>query len=342
MARAGTADPAGTWRLVVPVASPAEAQAAIEAGADELYCGAMLDGWERGFGDDDLLTRRQGRAAHLATEREMSEVAQRARAANRLAALALNGRYTAGQMKQVRELALLWEAVGGAAVIVADPGLLRALAREAPRLARHVSLLAGVFNSESARLFADLGAARIILPRDLSLDEMEALVAGGPRVEYEALALYQRCEFIDGLCGFRHALRLPPEVPCDFPYQGRGESALASTLDPDYEGHGCELPFQAGSGPVRHLERNDPTRPHCAACQLSRLAAAGIRFFKLGGRGGPAEWVARGVAFLREAEKMHAGARNDPAAGVRALYARAFGEACDGGRCYYAAGGARP
>jgi putative protease len=326
----------GGWRLVAPVASPEEADAVLAAGADELYCGAMLDRWVRAFGEDDLLTRRQGRAAHLATEGAMREVAGLAAARGRGAALTLNGRYTAGQIDHARELALIWQEAGGTAVIVADPALLRELERAAPRLERHVSLLAGVFNPASARLFADLGATRIVLPRDLSLAEMEALVAAGPAVEYEALALYQRCEFIDGMCGFRHALRLPTGTPSEFRYERRGARAVACALDPEYEGHGCALPLQAASGPVRHLEGDDGTRPRCAACGLARLAASGVRFFKLAGRGVPGEWVTRGVRFLRAVERSQAG-RGDAAA-IPALYARTFGEACRGERCYYAGG----
>ncbi len=174
------------WRLVAPIASRAEAEEAIAAGADELYCGAMTDRWARTFGDDDLLTRRQGRAAHLAGEREMREVARAARESGCPIALTLNGRYTAAQVPQVRDLASIWEAAGGTALIVADPGLLRALARSRSRLACHVSLLAGVFNAEAARFFAGLGAARVILPRDLSISEMEAIASAGPEIEYEA------------------------------------------------------------------------------------------------------------------------------------------------------------
>ena len=54
-------------------------------------------------------------------ESEIREVAQLARAAGRPVALTLNGRYTTSQMGHVRDLAGLWEAAGGTAVIVADP-----------------------------------------------------------------------------------------------------------------------------------------------------------------------------------------------------------------------------
>jgi putative protease len=293
----------------------------------------LLGTWARAFGDDDLMTRRQGRAAHLGSEDDLRQVARVARDAGRPVALALNGRYTRAQMDPVHELARIWESAGGRAVIVADPALARALRRATPRLGIHVSTLAGVFNPETARLFADLGASRIILPRDLTLHEMEALVAHGPAVEYEALVLFQRCELIDGLCGFRHAVRLPDEdVLCEFEYRRSGPdgAAIATCLDPDYEGHGCMLAYESGGRPVGHLDHADATRPRCAACQLVRLSAAGIRYFKVAGRGGPNAWLLRGVRFLQQA-RVHAG-------GDRDGYARTWGTDCRGERCYYAEG----
>jgi putative protease len=319
------------WRIVAPVSSVDEAEQALRTGADELYCGALPDDWARDFGDDDLMTRRQGRAAHLTTEGQLREVAQLARAARRPIALTLNGRYTRDQMSRVLQLARLWEGVGGMAIIVADPVLVQALARDTPGVALHVSTLAGVFNPEAARLFADLGASRIILPRDLTITEMEALVAHGPPLEYEALALFQRCELIDGLCGFRHAVRLPNEaVACEFAYQRSSSGVIATSLDPEYEGHGCMLAYESDAGLVRHLDHADVTRPRCAACHMDRLSAAGVRYFKIAGRGIPSTWILRGVGFLRE---VRSGSSDAPDA-----YAHTWGTPCRRERCYYTEG----
>jgi collagenase-like PrtC family protease len=74
----------------------------------------------------------------------------------------------------------------------------------------------------------------------------------------------------------------------------------------------------------------DARSPACAACQLQELADAGVRCWKIAGRGYPGEMVERSVRFLRAAV-----ASTGP---VRESYARTFGRSCDGQRCYYRRG----
>jgi putative protease len=329
-------------RIVAPACSPQEARAVLAAGADELYCGAMFDSWVDAYGEADVLSRRQGRAAHVRCRRELAEIATVAADSGAGTALVVNARYTQGLHERVLDLVHLWEDLGGRAVLASDLGLILALRAEGSGLRLQVSLLTGVFNSASATLFARLGVSRIVLPRDLTLAEMAALVAGAPQLEYEAVAVNQKCQFMDGLCGFYHAVRLPSDVPADFDYQACPSRTrpIIYSHDPDYEGHGCQLPWRAATGPVRHLDRDDTRTPHCAACQLSALFGAGVRFLKIAGRAYPTEVIIRCVGFLREAWRLdwdQPGSARTRAA-IRRLYARTFGASCRRRRCYYADG----
>ena len=63
-------------------------------------------------------------------------------------------------------------AIGVDAVIVADVGVLGLVQRHAPNLAVHISTQASIVNYESARRWHELGASRIVLARELSLDEI--------------------------------------------------------------------------------------------------------------------------------------------------------------------------
>jgi collagenase-like PrtC family protease len=327
--------------IVAPVSSEEQAEAAFSAGADELYCGILTDSWESRFGQSDQMSRRQGRASHVATLAELERIVRLSVRWHRSVALTLNGRYASNQIDEVEALAANWEDMGGMAVIVSDLGLLLRLAQRGARLRLHLSLLAGVFNSAAAQFFAEAGVSRIILPRDLALDEFRSLIAGCSRLEYEALALNQKCLFIDGMCGFYHQVALSGKFPAAFEYQRiPGQPApLVFSHDPDYAGHGCELAYTQAGAPVERMDRDDWNSPHCAACQMRELVGAGVGFLKIGGRGYPTEALVRSVSFLFQARDVwRQFADSDNAASrLRALYGQCFGRECGGARCYYKA-----
>jgi collagenase-like PrtC family protease len=319
--------------FVAPVSSPEEARRAIAAGASELYCGVLTGEWVKRFGDGETISRRQGRLAHVRGMDELAEIARLGAHAGCTVALTLNSRQASiGDPEELR-LAGLWEEMGGTAVMVADLGLLLALRERNSRLKRHLSVLAGVFNSRSAEFFAELGVARIVLPRELTIAEMRELAAGAPALQYEALVIYQKCRFIDGMCGFHHGARLPSDVPAAFEYSAvAGESMpVVWSCDPDYEGHACQLGWTTGHGLIMPSTGDDTAAPWCAACHLEALQEAGVHFFKLAGRGYPVELIESAIGFLRRA-----GNRQGDTAEIRRLYAETFGSRCEGSRCYYA------
>jgi len=325
--------------IAAPVTSPEEAEQVLAAGADEIYFGLLLPEWIEQYDDADLWSRRQGREAHVASLDEAQAIANIAAAKGKLAALAVNARYSQLQIETILEFVTRWETAGGGAVVVNDLGILAALQRRGSKLRRHLSLLAGVFNALSVKLFAALGVCRVILPRELTIAEMNTLTRGAPSIEYEALALNQRCPFIDGMCGFYHRVRIPKGLPADFAYQCLPETtrAVTSSCDPEYEGHGCQLAWRTADGPVSIPLRNDFRGPFCAACQLPLLSKAGVSVLKIAGRGYPLEVIVQGVRFLRDAiELQKAG---DAPMEVRQLYADTFGSACESANCYYRVGG---
>ena len=73
--------------------------------------------------------------------------------------------------------------------------------RYAPRVALHVSTQFGVVNSASACALHDLGAERVVLARELHLDEIAAIRANTPRdLELEAFVHGAMCVSFSGRC----------------------------------------------------------------------------------------------------------------------------------------------
>lgn len=93
------------------------------------------------------------------------------------------------------------QSAGVDALIAADMGVFALAGKYAPRCQRHVSTQAGIANYESARAWHDLGAARVILARELSLDEIREIRAKTPKsLEVECFVHGAMCVSYSGRC----------------------------------------------------------------------------------------------------------------------------------------------
>jgi len=87
------------------------------------------------------------------------------------------------------------------AVIVADIGMLHFVRVHAPMLDVHVSTQANIINSYSANLMVELGAKRLILARELSLQEVAEIRKNVPeKVEIEVFVHGAMCMAYSGRC----------------------------------------------------------------------------------------------------------------------------------------------
>ena len=90
---------------------------------------------------------------------------------------------------------------GADAVIAADVGVLALAKRHAPRVQVHISTQASVVNSQTAAAWHELGASRVILARELSLDEIREIRAKAPAaLELEAFVHGAMCVSYSGRC----------------------------------------------------------------------------------------------------------------------------------------------
>ena len=87
------------------------------------------------------------------------------------------------------------------ALIVADLGAFTLAGKYAPRCERHISTQASICNYETARAWHDLGAQRVILARELSLEEIRTIRDKTPReLEIEAFVHGAMCVSYSGRC----------------------------------------------------------------------------------------------------------------------------------------------
>ena len=117
------------------------------------------------------------------------------------------------------------DGAGVDALIVADMGAFALAGRYAPRCDRHISTQASVSNYQTALAWHELGARRVILARELSLEEIREIRARTPRtLELEAFVHGAMCVSYSGRCLLsnymtgRDANRGACAQPCRYQY----------------------------------------------------------------------------------------------------------------------------
>ena len=87
------------------------------------------------------------------------------------------------------------------AIIVADMGAFTLAGKYAPKCERHISTQASISNFETANAWYDLGASRVILARELSLEEIRTIREKTPKdLEIEAFVHGAMCVSYSGRC----------------------------------------------------------------------------------------------------------------------------------------------
>lgn len=253
--------PAGYWPQL---------RAAIEAGADSVYFG---------------LTHFTARAKVGFTLAELPEVMRELHRRAVRGFVAFNTLVFDSELREAaRGLAAIAEA-GADAVIIQDAGVL-ALAREiAPDLEIHASTQMSVTDAAGARLAARLGAHRVTLARELSLEEIRA-IGNQTNVELEVFVHGALCVAYSGQCfsseawGGRSANRGQCAQACRLPYEMYVDGRLTPLGDARYLLSPGDL---------------------CALHQIPELTDAGVSAFKIEGRYKDENYVAAATRAYRQA-----------------------------------------
>ncbi len=188
-------------KILSPLRSVSEVGPLQTAGADEFYCGLAPPGWKKKFGPA-WPNRRHPDSAGVLNEDALGEIIV---AAGPLPVhVALNSpHYPPGAVKILAEFGQrLLQDMGVSALIVADMDLLLALVAAGHAAQLHLSSLATSSNAASSAFFRDLGISRIILPRHLTLAEIDQCVIDD--MEFEAFLINDGCVFEEGLCATTH------------------------------------------------------------------------------------------------------------------------------------------
>ncbi len=90
--------------------------------------------------------------------------------------------------------------LGPDALIMADPGLIMLVRERWPELPLHLSVQANTVNAAAVRFWQSVRVSRVILSRELSLDEVEAIRQACPDMELEVFVHGALCIAYSGRC----------------------------------------------------------------------------------------------------------------------------------------------
>ncbi|MBQ1961625.1 MAG: U32 family peptidase [Clostridia bacterium] len=180
------------------------------------------------------------------------------------------------EIKQLPPFLELLESLGVDAIIASDLGTMRLVQKYAPSAQLHVSVQSGTVNAETATAFYEMGASRVVLARELTLEEIAEIRAETPKeLELEAFAhgamcvsFSARCLLSDYMTG-RDANRGACAQSCRWHYSLMEEKRPGQYFD-----------ITEADGGTYILNANDMRM----AAHLEKMAAAGIDSIKIEGR----------------------------------------------------------
>ena len=86
------------------------------------------------------------------------------------------------------------------ALIVSDFGILNVVKREIPEIALHISTQTNTLNYEAVKFWRDFGAKRVILARELSIEQIRTIREKVPDIELESFVHGSQCVSFSGRC----------------------------------------------------------------------------------------------------------------------------------------------
>lgn len=182
-------------------------------------------------------------------------------------------------------------AMGADAIIVSDLGVFRIARQVAPALPIHISTQANSTNWSTVQFWQELGAARVVLARELSLADIR-LIREKAAIELEAFVHGAMCMSYSGRCLIsnyltgRDANRGQCAQPCRWKYHVMEESRPGVYL------------------PVLEDERGTyifNSKDLCLITHLPELIDSGLDSFKIEGRMKSVHYVATVIKVYREA-----------------------------------------
>ena len=174
--------------LLLPAGSREKLDYAIHYGADAVYLGMV---------DFSLRAMRKG---ELITLDNLKDCIDLAHSMNKKVYLTLNIFAYNKDINQMIEAAEKINEANPDAILFSDFGVYNIIKKYMSKIPLHVSTQTNILNYEAVRFWQDLGAQRVVLSRDLSLEQIEEIKNKVPDMELEVFVHGAQCVSFSGRC----------------------------------------------------------------------------------------------------------------------------------------------
>lgn len=258
--------------LLAPAGTPAVLKTVVEAGADAVYLGGKRFNMrllrpEFNFSDEEL------RLAVKYLHEQQKKLY-----------ITVNNLYKQQELEEIKDYLLFLSELQVDALIIQDLGLIQLCQEMKINVPLHASVQMGINNLESVKTLEENGVSRVILSKNMSLQEIQEIHAGsGIGIEFFAhgdlcVSHTGQCllsSFIFGESGNRGRCR----KPCRWPYQLTGLDKFENTKSQYYLAH----------------------KDLCLYPHLAELIDAGVESFKIEGRMRSGEQLKHIITTYRQA-----------------------------------------
>lgn len=263
--------------LLAPAGDLEKLKTAVHFGADAVYMAGERWG---------LRT-----ASKNFTEEQMKEGIDFAHAHGVKVHVVLNAMPHEAEMEGLAEYAKALEELGVDAFIISDPGVFTIVKEAVPGTEIHISTQASVTNAATVNFWKQLGASRIVLARELSLEEMREIEAKkDPKVSLETFVHGAMCISYSGRCLLSNYMTGRDANRGDCAHACRWNYHLVESKRPDEK-------YEIGEDEKGTYILN--SKDLCLLPHLEKLMEIGIDSFKIEGRVKSAFYVATVVRAYR-------------------------------------------
>lgn len=254
--------------LLSPAGNMEKLKTAVTYGADAVYFGGEAFGLRAKAGNFTL--------------DEIQEAVNFLHKRNKKGYLTVNAYARDDELESLRKYLGSVAEIGVDAFIISDPGVFKIAKEVAPHVERHISTQVNTTNSAAVAMWAELGAGRVIVARELHKNELAVLVKNSP-VEIECFIHGAICISYSGRCLMsaymtgRDANRGECTQPCRWNYNPPREGGYF---------------IRESSRPLQEMEMEEDekgtylynAKDLCLVDRIGELARMGISSCKIEGR----------------------------------------------------------
>lgn len=268
--------------LLLPAGSKEKLEYAIRYGADAVYFGMV---------DFSLRAMRKG---ELITLDNLNEIIDLAHKLNKKAYLTLNIFAFNNDIKQLEECIERISNTNPDSLIISDTGIMRLAKKYMPNTALHISTQASALNYEAVKFWEDYGASRVILGREVNINDMAEIKQKVPDMELEVFVHGAQCVSFSGRC-----------LISDYMTNGERKANQGNCCQPCRWSY--KLVEETRPGQYYDIEQNErgthimSTKDLCLVHHLNKLIDAGVDSLKVEGRTKSLYYVSAVAKTYREA-----------------------------------------